>query len=91
MVGHEQFDEFLFKYVQHFKGQLVASEVSRFCRFIPYGSHLTREQLINFGKPRQTVKVKFDTKQVEQFWNECCKTKTKLISYQIDHTDSLKP
>ena len=29
MVGLDEFDEFLFNYVQHFKGQLVASEVSR--------------------------------------------------------------
>ena len=35
MVGLDEFDEFLFNYVQHFKGQLVASEVSRFSWFIP--------------------------------------------------------
>ena len=29
MVGLDEFDKFLFNYVQHFKGQLVASEVSR--------------------------------------------------------------
>lgn len=28
MVGLDEFDEFLFNYVQHFKGQLVSSEVS---------------------------------------------------------------
>ena len=28
MVGLDEFDEFLFKYVQHFKAQLVSSEVS---------------------------------------------------------------
>ena len=53
MVGLEEFDEFLFNYVQHFKGQLVASEVSRFCRFEPYGFHLAPGELINFGNPRQ--------------------------------------
>ena len=28
MVGLEEFDAFLFNYVQHYKGQLVSSEVS---------------------------------------------------------------
>lgn len=51
MVGLDEFDEFLFNYVQHFKGQLVASEVSRFCRFIPFGFKLAPEELINFLNP----------------------------------------
>ena len=51
MVGLDEFDEFLFNYVQNFKGQLVASEVSRFCRFVPHGFKLAPEKLINFENP----------------------------------------
>ena len=54
MVGLDEFDEFLFNYVQHFKGQLVASEVSRVRRFIPYGFQLAPEELISdSGNPRK--------------------------------------
>lgn len=35
MVGLEEFDQFLFEYVQHFREQLVTSEVSLV--FIFYG------------------------------------------------------
>ncbi len=38
LVGLEEFDEFLLNYVQHFKEQLVTSEVSQLYRLIPYDS-----------------------------------------------------
>lgn len=60
MVGLEEFDQFLFEYVQHFREQLVTSEVSPVFIFMASDSmKLLCRNSVDFHPIKKTVGSKF--------------------------------